>query len=92
MSTGNPRGRTCASRGIRQGDTLSLFIFLLVVDILRRMILKGVEGNIVKLSSWKGQGSPLISSSLLIVFFCYGKKDSFLKLNYIRAFCDYLEP
>lgn len=41
------KGKIKASRGLRQGNALSPFPFLLVVDVLRRLVFKGLEGNII---------------------------------------------
>ncbi|KAL5566826.1 hypothetical protein UlMin_029990 [Ulmus minor] len=48
MINGKPRGRFGASRGLRQGDPLSPFLFILVVDILGRMMDKAVRIGEVK--------------------------------------------
>ncbi|KAL5557179.1 hypothetical protein UlMin_039415 [Ulmus minor] len=48
MINGKPRGRFGASRGLRQGDPLSPFLFILVADILGRMMDKAVSIGEVK--------------------------------------------
>ncbi|KAL5580279.1 hypothetical protein UlMin_012721 [Ulmus minor] len=48
MINGKPRGRFGASRGLRQGDPLSPFLFILVADILGRMMDKAVRIGEVK--------------------------------------------
>ena len=48
LINGAPKAAIQASRGLRQDDPLSPFLFLLVVDVQSRLISKGVEGNIIE--------------------------------------------
>ena len=47
LINGTQKGSIYASIGLRQRDPLSPFLFLLVVDVLSRFTLKGVDGNII---------------------------------------------
>ncbi|XP_060969805.1 secreted RxLR effector protein 78-like [Cannabis sativa] len=42
---GRPRGKFSCSRGLRQGDPLSPFMFTLVADVLGRMVVKAVSSG-----------------------------------------------
>ncbi|KAJ9678120.1 hypothetical protein PVL29_022881 [Vitis rotundifolia] len=45
LVNGNAKGWVKASRGLRQGDHLSPFLFTLVADVLSRMVLRAEERN-----------------------------------------------
>ena len=45
---GRPRSKFKGTRGLRQGDRLSPFLFTVVADVLRRMIDKSVSQNMVE--------------------------------------------
>ena len=45
LVNGNAKGWVKASRGLRQGNPLSHFLFTLVTDVLSRMLLRAEERN-----------------------------------------------
>ncbi|WKA06632.1 hypothetical protein VitviT2T_024525 [Vitis vinifera] len=48
LVNGNVKGWVKASRGLRQGDPLSPFLFTIVADVLSRMLLKAEERNVLE--------------------------------------------
>ena len=48
LVNGNSKGWVKASRGLRQGDPLSPFLFTLFTDVLSRMMLRAEERNSLK--------------------------------------------
>lgn len=45
---GRPRGKLIASRGLRQGDPLSPFLFIMVVDVFSRLMSHATNNNLIK--------------------------------------------
>ncbi|RVW19140.1 putative mitochondrial protein [Vitis vinifera] len=52
LVTGSAKGWVKVSRGLRQGDPLSHFLFTLVADILSMMLLRAEERNLLEVSGW----------------------------------------
>ncbi|KAJ9707044.1 hypothetical protein PVL29_002161 [Vitis rotundifolia] len=48
LVNGDAKGWVKASRGLRQGDSLSPFLFTLVADVLSRMLLRAEERNLLE--------------------------------------------
>ena len=48
LVNGNAKGWVKASRGLRQGDSLSLFFFTLVVDVLSRLVIRVDETGLTE--------------------------------------------
>ncbi|RVX07686.1 putative mitochondrial protein [Vitis vinifera] len=48
LVNGNAKGWVKASRGLRQGDPLSPFLFTLVTDVLSRLMIRAVETGIIE--------------------------------------------
>jgi hypothetical protein len=47
LVNGSPSGFFSSSRGLRQGNPLSPLLFLLIMDVLSRMLRKTVEGGFI---------------------------------------------
>ncbi|RVW12514.1 Transposon TX1 uncharacterized 149 kDa protein [Vitis vinifera] len=77
LVNGNAKRWVKASRGLRQGDSLSPFLFTLVADVLSRMLLRADERNslegfrthlsrLVELLDWKASGWSILYLGLLL--------------------------
>ena len=67
LVNGNAKGWVKASRGLRQGDPLSPFLFTIVADVLSRMLLRAEERNVLGVSGWVGteQGYPIYNLQMI---------------------------
>ncbi|KAK9095318.1 hypothetical protein Scep_026787 [Stephania cephalantha] len=90
LINGNPRGRIKAQRGLRQGDPLSPSLFILVADILGRMLDRAKESGVAKgieVGRERIQISHLqfVDDSLL---FATGQDDSLYRMvEVVQTFC-----
>ena len=72
LVNGKPKGKIWASRSFRQGHLLSPFLFIIVVDVLSRLVSKCVKGRILEPFE-VGKEKVKLSSFAMVIptrFFC----------------------
>jgi hypothetical protein len=80
---GSPTGFFSSSRGLRQGDPLSPLPFIVIMDVLNRMLKRTVEGGFTS-GFWVGNSMNrgLVISQLLFandtVLLCYADTEQLL--------------
>lgn len=75
---GWPRCWFGASRGLRQGDPLSPFLFTVVVDVLSRMLFRGSIMGISRVLEWIGDHVVISHHNLrMTVYFPFDDMDKF---------------
>ncbi|RVW14640.1 Transposon TX1 uncharacterized 149 kDa protein [Vitis vinifera] len=81
LVNGNAKGWVKASRGLRQGDPLSPFLFTIVADVLSRMLLKAEERNVLEGFRYSRRGLMTLKSVLLVFGHISGLKVNLDKSN-----------
>ena len=88
LVNGVPAGFFSSSKGLRQGDPLSPYLFVMGMEVLSVLIPRAVEGGFIfGCSIWRGRGQTINISHLLFVddtvIFCEAKKEYLMHLSWI---------
>ncbi|CAN6556372.1 unnamed protein product [Malus baccata var. baccata] len=88
---GHSRNKFAPSRGLRQGDPLSPYLFLLIGEVLFRLIQVAVENKSldgVKLGVTGPVLSHIFFADDMLIFFRANEKNCRNLVNLLRSFCD----
>ena len=95
MVNGSPAGFFQSSRGLRQGDPLSPYLFVIGMEVLSRLLNRAVSGNYLygcKIGDREGEGSVI--SHLLYaddtLLFCDANKDQLKYLSWVLMWFEVL--
>ena len=88
MINGVPAGFFSNSKGLRQGDPLSPYLFVLGIEVLSNLIRRAVDGGFLSGCRIRGRGEEeMIVSHLLFaddtIIFCEASKDQLSALSWI---------
>ena len=83
LFNGTPTGFFRSSRGLRQGDPLSLYLFVIGIEVLSGLLQRAVEGNFLSGCKFEGRGGEVSSISHLLhvddtVLFCEANQEQLM--------------
>lgn len=71
LINGESIGNIRPTRGIRQGDPLSPYLFIIIADVLSRMVSKAVDNSLVSGIKWPGLVLSSLMFSLLMTLYSF---------------------
>ena len=88
LVNGVPAGFFPSSKGLRQGDPLSPYLFVMGMEVLSALIRRAIEGDFISgCNIWRGRRQTVNISHLLFaddtVVFCEAKKEYITHLSWI---------
>jgi hypothetical protein len=89
---GSPYGKFAPSRGLRQGDPLSPFLFILGSEILSRILLKeenmgGIHG--IKIARWSPSISHLLFADNVMIFSKANREEATVILRSLNIYAQW---
>ena len=90
LVNGSPKGFFGSSRGLRQGDPLFLLLFLLIMEVLSRLLKKTEECNLVRGFHGGAMNSIGVRISHLLfvddtILFCDASRDQLLSIRLVLS-------
>nr|CAN69965.1 hypothetical protein VITISV_039410 [Vitis vinifera] len=88
LVNGVPAGFFSSTKGLRQGDPLSPYLFVMGMEVLSVLITRAVEGGFIHgCRIWRGREQAVNITHLLFaddtIVFCEAKKEALLHLSWI---------